>query len=155
MADFLEASGGCCLLEEPGALLPQPLQSGWPSEDPNPRRSPSLVACFAGVIQLCSLPTGHNILDALCQHCLCHLLRRRTRPWAQYVPQSRLYAFCISSPAPSALQTSVTWKRLLGDRIQPPKGFSPCLLIAKGFGQSIIRVKVVKQPGLCVLKCTI
>lgn len=40
------------------------------------------------MIQLGLLSTGHNILDALPQHRLRHLLRHRPCPWAQYVPKS-------------------------------------------------------------------
>ena len=49
---------------------------------------PTQVVSALGVIQLFFLSTGRDILDALCQHCLCHLLRHRSCPWAQYVPQS-------------------------------------------------------------------
>lgn len=48
-------------------------------------RSPSWpLHCY--ILTTClSTPTEHHLLDALYQHCLCHCLRHRTCPGAQYV----------------------------------------------------------------------
>ena len=75
---------------EEGARGPpsQLRQSDWPSGRQRVLMVPSQVVSALGVIQLCFLSTGQDILDALRQHRLCHLLRHRACPWAQYVPQS-------------------------------------------------------------------
>lgn len=73
------------LKEEPGAILPNLAE--WLTLR-GPRSLTQAVSALPGVIQFSFLPTGHDIVDALPQHRLCHLLRHRTCPWAQYVPRA-------------------------------------------------------------------
>ena len=109
--DIPEACRWRCLLKKvPGALLPNSGRATGPLGD-RVLMVPSQVVSALGVIQLCFLSTGQDILDALRQHRLCHLLRHRACPWAQYVPQAdsvvSLPLFCTTSletSGPSSLE---------------------------------------------------
>lgn len=85
-ADLPVASGGIACWRRSQAPPSLTRQSGWPlgtevPDGPWPRPPPLCRASFD-----CSLPAGLSIVDALPQHRVRHLLRHRTRPWAQYVP---------------------------------------------------------------------
>lgn len=85
-ADLPVASGGIACWRRSQAPPSLTRQSGWPlgtevPDGPWPRPPPLCGASFD-----CSLPAGLSIVDALPQHRVRHLLRHRTRPWAQYVP---------------------------------------------------------------------
>ncbi|XP_054939768.1 solute carrier family 2, facilitated glucose transporter member 5 isoform X4 [Physeter macrocephalus] len=97
---------------------------------------------------------GHNILDALRQHRVHHLLCHRTCPWAQYVPQSW---FCGLTAPSCTTSPRNFWPELLreapGRGEFGPNGFSACVLVAEGFGRSMTRARTVKQPVEAETRC--